>query len=273
MKIGAALAGAFDLEVDGLGWVARISTGDCYLLTDGAGYRTRTDAASGEDWDAAEVFKVHAGPDGVVRWGEGEPSTVVTGARFVFDLVGLEWLRASLPPFIHVPAGAPAAAPIRATLALLAAEGAGSGPGEAVVQERLADVLLVQALRAHIQKSGETGTVGWLAGLADRRIARALEAFHRAVAEDWSVERLAQEGGMSRSSFSAYFFRRVGMTPMAYVSAWRMQRIRHALSDKGRIFAQIAAENGFSSRTAASRSFRIHFGMSPSEARSLDEKS
>lgn len=266
VKIGAAINGAFDLQIVGSSEVVRIEQGDCYLLTDGRAYRTSSVSADPlDDIDAAGLFAANKGADGVVRWGSGLAMTIVIGARFVFDTIGLEWLRSSVPNLIHIAAHMPAAAPIRATLALLAAEAVDAGPGQGLISERLSDVLLVQALRAHLQSGGTT--VGWLSGLSDPRIARALENFHSTPGEAWSVDRLAKAGGMSRSAFSERFLARVGMTPMAYVSAWRMQRIRHALATSDRAFADIAAQNGFLSRTAASRAFRRQFGIAPRDAR------
>lgn len=266
VKIGASIAGAFDLQIAGSSEIVRIEKGDCYLLTDGHAYRTSSgDTDPCADADGAALFAANKGSDGVVRWGSGVATTIAVGARFVFDTIGLEWLRSSVPNLIHITACMPAAAPIRATLALLAAEAVDSGPGQALISERLSDVLLVQALRAHLQSGGTT--VGWLSGLSDPRIARALENFHGSLGEVWSVERLAKAGGMSRSAFSDRFLASVGMTPMAYVSAWRMQRIRHALATSDRTFADIAAQNGFLSRTAASRSFRRQFGIAPLDVR------
>ena len=266
VKIGAAVAGAFDLQIIGSPRAIRIDKGDCYLLTDGRAYRTSSDPTDADqDMDGAALFAANRGADGVVRWGDGVATTIAIGARFEFDPVGLEWLRSSVPDMIHIAAHTPAAAPIRATLALLAAEAIDPGPGQALVSERLSDVLLVQALRAYLQLGG--AAVGWLSGLSDRRIARALESFHGSISELWSVDRLAKAGGMSRSAFSERFLASVGMTPMAYVTAWRLQRIRHALATSDRPFADIAAQNGFMSRTAASRAFRRQFGTAPLSVR------
>ncbi len=129
----------------------------------------------------------------------------------------------ALPPIIHIAASSPAAAPLRATLALLGLEAGGGAPGEAVVVDRLADILLVQALRAHLAAAGPEDA-SWLAGLADPRIGKALRCFHDDVAADWTVAQLAAAAGMSRSSFAERFRARVGMAPLDYLTRWRMVR-------------------------------------------------
>ena len=86
--------------------------------------------------------------NGLVRWGGSPPDKIVIGGSFLFDEEGAAWLRGALPPTIHIAAASPAAEPLRSTLALLRAEAGRGVPGEAVIVDRLADILLVQALRA-----------------------------------------------------------------------------------------------------------------------------
>jgi AraC-like DNA-binding protein len=142
----------------------------------------------------------------------------------------------------------------------------GGAPGETVVVDRLADILLVQALRAHLAATGPQ-QASWLAGLADPRIGRALRSFHDDVAADWTVARLAAAAGMSRSSFAERFQARVGLAPLDYLTRWRLYRVRRALIDTDLAFATIAARNGYRSRTSCSQSFKRMFGYSPYDLR------
>jgi AraC-like DNA-binding protein len=263
LKYGAVLSGSVELCPDGAPPI-HISAGDCYLLTNGSAYTTRT--ADVPPIDGKSFFEANRDEAGIVRFGEGVPEKVVIGGRFTLDDVGAEWLRLALPPVIHIPAASPAAIPLRATLAVLGHEAGSGAVGEELVVARIAEILLVQALRAHLTLHGEQQR-SWLAGLADPRLGRALRAFHAAIAEDWTIVRLAAEAGMSRSSFAEHFRRRSGLTPMDYVARWRLFRIRRALLEDDRPFAAAAADNGWRSRTSCSRAFRELFGVSPQQLR------
>ncbi|WP_249128661.1 AraC family transcriptional regulator [Bradyrhizobium lablabi] len=263
LTYGAVVSGSFELCPDGIPSV-RVSAGDCYLLTDDTAYITRT--AEVPPVDGKCFFEAHRRKSGIIRHGDGEPELVVIGGRFSLDDVGAEWLRLALPLLIHIPAGSPEGVPLRATLAVLRHEAGSGSIGEKLVVARIAQILFVQALRAHLVLHGEQER-SWLAGLTDPRLGRALRAFHAAIAEDWTIARLAAEAGMSRSSFAEHFRRRSGLTPMDYVARWRLFRIRRALLEDNRPFAVAAADNGWQSRTSCSRAFRALFGASPQQLR------
>jgi AraC-like DNA-binding protein len=265
VKFGAVLAGRLRLWIEGDAEPVCLEPGDCYLQINGGPYRTAT-TDDAPEVDGNAFFAGVPRSDGTVRLGDGPPDRIVIGGRFIFDDEGASWLRAALPPIIHIKAASPAAAPLRATLALLGAEAGGGGPGEAVVVDRLADVLLVQAIRAHLVSSAPQHA-NWLAGLADPRIGNAMRRFHADVAADWTVSTLAAAAGMSRSSFAERFRARVGMAPLDYVTRWRMVRVRRALIDSDLAFATIAARNGYRSRSSCSQSFKRMFGYSPYEVR------
>lgn len=263
LKFGALLSGRLELRPAN-GPALHLEAGDCYLLTDGAPYASRT--GDHPEIDGEAYFASHRDADGVVRFGDGAPDKIVIGGRFTFEETGAEWMRLALPPAIRIPADSPVAAPLRTTLSLLGQEVGTNATGEDLIVARLADILLVQALRAYLAMTRDR-TPSWLAGLADPRLGRALRAFHAGIAEDWSVGRLAAEAGMSRSSFADIFRRRTGLTPMDYVARWRLFRIRAEILWTDRPIAIIAEDNGWRSRTSCSRAFRELFGVSPREAK------
>lgn len=265
IKFGAVLSGRLELLVDGADKPLRLERGDCYLLTDGRGYRSGM--ADVPEMDGDSFFAAGRDADGTVRFGDGPPDKIVIGGAFVFDPFGTQWLRSALPPLIYIDAASPSAAPLRATLDLFRTEvAAGGAPGENVMVDRLADILLIQALRAHLAQGGPRDA-SWLAGLADPRLGKALRAFHADVAADWTVAGLADIAGMSRSSFAERFLNRVGMTPLDYLTRWRMQRMRRALLDSDLPFGTIAARNGYRSRSSGSQAFARMFGCTPQELR------
>lgn len=265
LKIGAVLLGELTMWVDGRSQPLELKTGDCYLLTTGQPHRIATMEGL-EERDGRQFFDAHRDANGVVRFGEGLADKISIGGRFVFDTEGAAWLRTALPPVIHIPAASPHAMPLRLTMKLLTAEMGGGAPGEAVITDRLGDILLVQALRAHLATTGPD-EASWLAGLADPRIARALRSFHGDVAADWTVATLANAAGMSRSSFAERFRTRVGMAPLDYLTRWRLQRVRRSLIETNLPFSTIAACNGYRSRSSCSQSFKRLFGYSPYDLR------
>ncbi len=104
---------------------------------------------------------------------------------------------------------------------------------------------------------------GWLAGLKDSQIGKALALMHANPAKDWSAEALAAEVGMSRSGFAERFNTLVGQPPMQYLAYWRMQLAAQKLKESREAIAQIGYSVGYESEAAFSRAFKREFGKSP----------
>lgn len=126
---------------------------------------------------------------------------------------------------------------------------------------RMAELLLIEAVRKHITDGALEN--GWLAGFRDRQIAKALAALHRDLARDWTVEALAAEAGMSRTSFSNRFSELIGDPPMKYLTTWRLRSAQAMLRDTPEGMARIAASVGYESEEAFSRAFKRVFGTAP----------
>lgn len=265
VKFGAVVEGHGRLYLESLSQWIDLAPGDFYLLTDGKPYRTG-DPDKVREIDGDAFFAANRDPEGVVRFGDGIPDKIVIGGSVLFDPEGAAWLRSALPPLIHIKGAAPTAAALQTTLGLLAGEVGHAAPGQSIIIDRLTDVLIVQALRAHFAGPDAAGA-SWLAGLADRRIGKALRSFHANVDSVWTVERLAQEAGMSRSSFAAHFRDQVGMSPIDYVARWRLHRVRRAMIATDLPFGVIATRNGYASRASCSQSFKKLFGYSPQQIR------
>lgn len=112
-----------------------------------------------------------------------------------------------------------------------------------------AKLLLFHVIRKYAL-SVDNSTVGWLAGLCDPPIARALSSIHREPALHWSVAALARAAGLSRSVFAERFVARVGQTPMQYLRAWRMHLAREALSSGRTTVTELARDLGYQSEAA-----------------------
>lgn len=188
---------------------------------------------------------------------------VLTGADLVCARVQIGGSQAnpithSLPPMLIIPLSSiPTIAP---TLDLLLTEAFGDHDGRQLALDRLFEYLIVQLLR-HVVAQGQLKG-GVLAGLADARLARALKAVHEAPGSPWTLDSLAEIAGMSRTRFAAHFRKLVGMTPMDYVTRWRMSVAQNLLR-KGRTIKSVSAAVGYDSAAAFSRTFAKIVEQSP----------
>jgi len=132
--------------------------------------------------------------------------------------------------------------------------------GRSVILARLAEVLLIEALRS---TSTAEAPAGLLRGLADERLAGALRQIHDRPTWPWTVPELAKEAALSRSSFFERFRRAVGVAPMEYLLQWRMALAKDLLRrDMGGV-AEIAHRVGYSSASTFSVAFARHVGLPP----------
>ncbi|WP_347312242.1 AraC family transcriptional regulator [Defluviimonas sp. SAOS-178_SWC] len=209
---------------------------------------------------------------GTLVWGgDGAPrDTQLICGHFALAEGSRHILFERLPPFIHLRGyGDEAGSWLEATLRVIGAEAGGARLGGDLIALKMSEAIFAQAIRAHIEQtaSGEDG----VAGFADPHLARALAGFHRAPAADWSVEKLAREAGLSRTGFAERFSARLGITPMAYVTSWRMQIARDALAARGASVAEAADVAGYASESAFSRVFKKEVGVSPAAFRQAGE--
>jgi AraC-like DNA-binding protein len=148
---------------------------------------------------------------------------------------------------------------------LLAAESSRKLPGHGVILDRLAEVLFVAVLRHAVQ----TGLIhgGILGALTDPRLGPALASFHRSPGSQWRLNQLAATAGVSRSVFSDRFQTIVGMTPMQYITHWRMLVAAIRLGTSSESVAQVAAALGYQTEAAFRRAFKRHHGIGPGAVR------
>jgi transcriptional regulator GlxA family with amidase domain len=168
----------------------------------------------------------------------------------------------SLPSVIHIAAGeADTSVQLAAAVQLILAESAAPGPGSALVSARLAEILLVHALRTQVA-AHEKDRHG-LCALADPQIGASLRLMHASPAEPWTVERLAREVGMSRSAFAARFTQLVGEAPLQYLTRWRMTQAAELLREGDDSVPAIAERVGYGNATAFTKAFARVEGIGP----------
>jgi len=199
----------------------------------------------------------------ILRHGEGgAPTTLICGA-VRFDHPAARTLVEILPEIVQVAASnSPRMDRMQGTLRLMAAEAQELQPGGEAVITRLADILVIQAIRSWIDTDPAART-GWLGALHDRQIGRAISLIHRDPARAWTVASLADELAMSRSAFAARFTELVGEPAMQYVTRWRMHVAVDALRDDGATVAELASRLGYRSEAAFARAFKRVIGVPP----------
>jgi len=152
--------------------------------------------------------------------------------------------------------------PLDLTLQVLFCEAEERHCGRQAVLDRLVEVVFIQVLRDLMDR--RRLEVGLLAGLAEPRLAKAINAMHAEPARSWSLERLAAAAGMSRARFAAKFRAVVGMTPGDYLAEWRLG-VAQSLLRQGKPVQLVSDVVGYGSASALSRAFRARFGVSPTE--------
>lgn len=155
---------------------------------------------------------------------------------------------------------------IEASVRFAAAELAQDKSAMSSVISRLSESLLTEAVREYSSKLAEDER-GWLKGVKDSQVGRALALIHHDLAAPWSAELLAGEVALSRSAFVDRFTSLVGLPPIRYLTLWRMQAAKQGLRDTNKTIAQLAHSVGYESEEAFSRAFKREFGLPPTKWR------
>jgi AraC-like DNA-binding protein len=178
------------------------------------------------------------------------------------DLRPFNPLLASLPRTLHVPgAAAGAGDPLEKLLEFTFAESREARAGGECVRLRLSELLFIEVVRRHLAAL-PAEQQGWLAGLRDPVVGRALALLHERPGHAWTLEELARDAGASRSVLAKRFAHLVADSPMQYLTRWRMQIAASLLAEGGKV-AAVAREVGYDSEAAFSRAFKKTAGVPP----------
>lgn len=254
------------LEVDGQE-PCLLQPGSLTLIPHGAGHRICSEPGT----PAEEFFNIPVDHVSeryeVLRYGGGGVVTHAMCGVVRFDHLLAQRLITHLPNVLHVNTWTEDEASwLQSTLRFIGNEAGASRPGGETVITHLADILVIQALRIWLDTAPEAQQ-GWLAALRDPQIGKALALMHRAPAQDWTVEALADQVAMSRSAFSARFTSLVGESAMQHLTLWRMQMARAYLQQSTEPLGRVAERVGYQSEAAFSRAFKRAFGASPRSTR------
>ncbi len=247
------------------GDIAVIPQGDPHVVSSAPGMRAEPDLAAHRRPEDANAL-----PFALRTGGDGPADTHVICGFFTCDARPFNPLLDSLPRFIRFGRNSSQASYslLDQFIHLATAEMGNKRAGSQSVLNRLSELLFVEIVRWHMDQLATGTNTGWLAGLLDPVVGRALTLLHARPAHPWTLEELASQAGASRSALADRFAHLVGCPPIQYLTQWRMQLAARRLADRSVKIAAVASEVGYDSEAAFSRSFKKVVGKSPGQWRS-----
>lgn len=254
----AVISGQCWLGVEDVPDSLRLDAGDCILLPQGLQFSL----ASDPNLKTVDIRNILLSPlNGAIATYNGGGSCL--GVSCFFELSGnhAEMLLNLLPPVVHIHDELHKAT-LRWSVDRMMQELRNPQPGGSLVSQQLSSMMLVQALRLYLTE-GQRDGVGWLFALADKHMNAAITAMHDDPAHRWTLTELAHRAGMSRSIFALKFKETVGMTPIGYLTRWRIMLAGERLTNTDHTVSEIALSLGYESQSAFRTAFKSIMGCSP----------
>ena len=251
------------------GDVVMFPHGDAHVVSSAPGMRGNPDLS----WFPAariDQFPLRVAFNGRTPSNVLPPPDASADATLVCGFLGCEVqpfnpLIAALPRLLHLRAG-DGDAWIGGFTQQAVAESRAQRPGGEAMLARMSEMMFVDAVRRYADRL-PAHSEGWLAGLRDRFVGRALALLHEQPAQDWSLEQLGRRVGLSRSALHERFVQLIGVPPMQYLAQWRMQAAARLLLETRASVAAVALDVGYDSEAAFARAFKRRIGKSPGEWR------
>jgi AraC-like DNA-binding protein len=264
----------FHFVAEGEAWLERageeplrLGCGDFVLMAAGVEHRVASAAGAACRSVHQLPFETVGGQAMLLRHGGDGVRTVLACGGVRFDDPAANPLVALMPDALIIRATECGQAQLlRQTLDAMGTEALNPRPGGTTVMTRLADILVIHAVRSWLDAAPE-GQGGWLGALRDSQIGRALVLMHRQPERDWTVASLAEALHMSRSVFSDRFTTLVGVPPLLYLTRWRMHLAARWLRDERASLGEVAGRLGYESEPSFSRAFKRHIGVPPGQVR------
>jgi AraC-like DNA-binding protein len=259
----ALVSGHCWLSMEGYGEPVRLEAGDCVVMPYGRPYRLASDLTV----PPLDLKAVLTSPlNGRILTWNGGGACLGLSAYFTFGGEHAGILLGLLPPIVHIRNESDRTA-MRWYLERMMRVLREPQPGSFLLGLHLAQMMLVEALRLHIADRVATGnakdSVGWIFALADTQLSAAIAAMHEAPARRWTLQKLAELAGMSRSTFALRFKEKVGTSAMEYLTRWRMLRAGDRLTNSLDSVSEIALSLGYASESAFGLAFKRVMGRSP----------
>jgi AraC-like DNA-binding protein len=244
----------------------RLTAGDIVIVPHGDSHDIFNGAPSQLlEVDALERYQ--AGDVQTPRFGGNGPLTRLVCGFFGCERHAGRLFLAGLPPLVKVNIRSdPAGGWLENSILHLAREAAARRPGGAALLSKMAEALFIATLRRYADQLPPEQT-GWLAGMRDPIVGRALALLHSRPCEPWTVTDLAGEVGASRAVVAKRFAHYVGEPPLTYLARWRLQLAARWLQTTRNTVLQVASDIGYESEAAFNRAFKREFGIPPAQYR------
>jgi AraC-like DNA-binding protein len=254
------------VKVEGADEVVSLAQGDLIIIPHGAAHSLYCSPETAQNALPLDTVLEESGYNGrgVLVYGGHDKTreTELICGHFSLSPYAKHSMMTRLPPYIHLRNyGEVAGKWMEATLRMIGDEAGGAKLGGDLIALKMSEAIFAQAIRSFVEgnKAAEWG----LAGFGDPNLSRALGVFHARPSHVWTVEAMAEHAGMSRTSFAVLFQKKMGMTPMHYVTSWRMELAKRALADQGGSLSDAAHEAGYASDSAFARAFKKETGFTP----------
>ncbi len=258
-KLQLILNGECWIRMTASGTTHHLKAGDCTLMTKGEPFVMGTDL-SVLPIPYASLASQYAKSGGSIEQ-NGGGDLLLIGVHFEVSSHLPQIVFNQMPPLIHLQKEIQEASVMRWSIEQFRSEFAGTGPGRTLILRNLAPIMLSQALRVYLGTA--KNDKNWATALSDPKLAKALEAMHFRYQYPWSVEELANVCSMSRSGFCLAFKTNVGVTPLEYLTNWRMQMATELLRSDQLNVADVASAVGYESESAFSATFKRIFNCRP----------
>ena len=266
----------FHLVTEGRGYVrieedgraVPLAAGDIVILPQGKAHFMGNGPPVTPIDSAAQLQQVLIEGRMISQFGGGGEVTKLICGYLTCDPQLCEVFLAGLPPIVRVHIrDSPSGQWLEDSLRYSVDHAEASGPGGAAVIAKLSEVLFVETLRRYIANL-PTSQTGWLAGVRDPDVGKALALLHKHPAHPWTIALLANEVGVSRSVLADRFRHYLSDTPMGYLTRWRLQLAAQVLTSSSKSVAEVAGEVGYESEPSFNRAFKREFGVPPARFRS-----
>lgn len=255
-------------QLDGNQRPLQLSAGDLVILPHGDPHALRNGPFVKPTDHGEQVRRVFAQGLKVARMGGGGEVTKFICGYMACDPQLSQPFLGGLPPILKVNVRSDASSQwLEQTIRYSVDHADGAQPGSQAVLARLSEVLFIEALRRYIAVL-TPDQKGWLAGVRDPDVGKALGLLHRKPAHPWTIASLVNEVGISRSVLTDRFRRCLSESPIAYLARWRLSLGAQLLVSTSSSVAQIASEVGYESEPSFNRAFKRQFGFPPARFRS-----